>query len=537
MSVMLVLFMLGPSLSFSTKLEEIFFLEDLTNLHRVEIKDFNSLLKEITKKKENFIVVKNEIIIQKNTIIPENITIIFGKNGSFYTEKNKNLCINGSINAPLINIFKGEGSIELGNKIMTVFPEWWGLFGNADKSIRSEILTKKMLQDIKSTGNKHLHFSSGTYLIRDLIIDFSNLIVSGNGKATIIKNNSKKYSSTHLGAFIAIMGPTSGFTGNDKWLHTTQIKNIQIKNLAIEYNGPDPHMNGVAISNAKNVIIDNVSVNLNGGKRAFYVGSWHQGAKTQDIIIENSRSINSRTGVFITVGGVNQKTNSDRILSNILVQGCSFIIPNLNKIGNRNLDQTNGIYVHGNSIAPNCITKNITIKKNKIIGGDDGIITSGPDKDGAIIQASLKIISNHFKNFTNHGIQSLLKEVSIEGNFFDSIDIVKAVISSAGIQFYGKGSYGVSHSVIKNNVFIRIKSRDHSQTKAIQIVPIKGSLHIIEGNIFKYDGEHRPDYDLFVYSKRKIDGLIILRKNHFTKNKRIYNNDKNFIIKDIENIQ
>lgn len=61
-------------------------------------------------------------------------------------------------------------------------------------------------------------------------------------------------------------------------------------------------MNGFIIVNVKNVIIDNVYVNLFGVNRVFYIGIIFEGDVMENIIIKNCIGINSRMGVFIFYG-------------------------------------------------------------------------------------------------------------------------------------------------------------------------------------------------------------------------------------------
>ena len=248
------------------------------------------------------------IEINNEVIVPGNATLQFEKNGKLRIANEQSyLTIEGPIVADKQQIFdvsaKGVTSYRfesISNIKMTqhnfYYPEWWGVFpnvipgknGNTLSRASHHLWMKEMMLDVAASGGGNIEFSEGIYYIRDLIVDFSNVKVYGQGIGkTILRFDRDNFGySTRRGGIVTIQGPTAEkfyskvypqgvpIAGNFSFEGKQEtIENIEFSDVTIEWNAEatveDPSMNGLAVVNARNVLIENVHVSLFGANRAF----------------------------------------------------------------------------------------------------------------------------------------------------------------------------------------------------------------------------------------------------------------------------
>ena len=284
------------------------------------------------------IMISHPLNIEGNVDIPIHVTLNF-KEGGMLVIKNEasSLTIKGPILAKQQQIFDVSARGVTSYKFESVsnitmsqnkvyYPEWWGVFPNVIPSKDGNTLhkgshhhfLKEMMLDIAASGGGELIFSEGIYHIRDLIVDFDNIEISGQGVSkTVLRFDTHNYGfSTRRGTIVMIQGPTLEkfyskmvpegipIAGNFSFTNEQRtIENVIIRDLTVEWDAEaakaDPSMNGIAVMNARNVLIEGVHVDLHGAKRAFFLGNAFEGDVTENITVANSSGVNRRTGVFI----------------------------------------------------------------------------------------------------------------------------------------------------------------------------------------------------------------------------------------------
>tara|TARA_R110002072_G_scaffold7503_2_gene40395 strand:- start:131130 stop:132965 length:1836 start_codon:yes stop_codon:yes gene_type:complete len=425
------------------------------------------------------IMISDPLNIEGNVDIPIHVTLNFKEGGMLVIKSEaSSLTIKGPILAKQQQIFdvsaRGVTSYKFEsisnitmfqNKIY--YPEWWGVFpnvvpgqnGNTLNKASHHLFLKEMMLDVGASGGGEIHFSEGVYYIRDLVIDYDNIHVIGAGKErTILRFDRKNYKySTRRGGLITIQGPTlekyysQVFTegvplaGNYSYTEAQKtIENISFRNMTIEWHPDatteDPSMNGVAVVNAKNVVVDSVHVNLYGANRAFFIGSSFDGDVTENVTLSNSSCVESRTGVFLLTGyAKNEDPRTNLAVSDIKIINNHFKVAPMDEIDVLNphiilryLDTyASGIFFIGNEYTTSFTNKDgieirrnigsFLIEGNTIENADYGIRSwyGNKDEHKAYVH-DVEIIGNTFKNFRFIGVMAPFNKTMIKDNFFST---------------------------------------------------------------------------------------------------------------------
>ncbi|MAM28025.1 MAG: hypothetical protein CMC13_03300 [Flavobacteriaceae bacterium] len=521
------------------------------------------------------IVVASSILVRGKVDVPKMITLKFTQNGRLKIENEKSsITVNGTIEASKNQIFDHSNSGVLtydGSSVSNVkllgtkifYPEWWGFIPNVvpsnttnpEKSnTRHFTVGKEMMLDVAASGGGEIHFSEGVYYIRDLIIDFDNVIVSGEGRKTILRTDRKNFeTSTRRGALFSIQGPTTEKlyhklfpegkyqTGNFTFDNVQKtIENITIRDLTIEWNDisalEDPAMNGLTIINARNVLIDNVHVDLKGANRAFYIGAYFDGDVTENITIQNSSCVASRTGVFI-LHGFDQLDVIRRklVLDNIEIQNNDFDVVGLETMEFVNNEQLNvewldrygsGVFLGGSEFTSTFEVKGTTIFRklgrilidgNRIKNADFGVRADfGNKHENKGYDHEVIIRNNHFIDFTHVGVLAPFTTTFIIDNIFDveqllpvRKDVFEAEkkgyfataihIAKAPWEFF-KSRHGPDNVVIQGNTF----NGCYQQYVPVVMQPNNDAILDVRNNTFNYDTSCSvPTNDIVIATSRR----------------------------------
>ncbi len=519
------------------------------------------------------ISIAHTISVSGTVEVPKNVTLLFENNGVLkIANEDARLIIHGPIEAGKKLIFdvseKGVTSykfesvsnIQL-NNTKTFYPEWWGIFpnvipganGDTKPKQRHHTYLKEMMLDIASSGGGIIKFSEGVYYIRDIVIDSDNITVVGEGEHTILRFDRENYGySTRRGGIFTIQGQTlekyyskvftEGVAIAGNFLYDKEQKTIEkivVKDLTIEWNEQstkeDPSMNGLTIVNAKNVIIDNVKVNLFGANRAFYVGAISEGDITKNITIRNCVGINARTGVFILHGyDSNEFIRKEMGLGDILIENNSFVLQPIPELDIKNihivkkyLDKyATGIYFIGNEFTQSFEYRGeqiirelgpVEIRNNTFENADIGIRSWLPTKD-PFKEYSQKVIieGNTFIDFKYVGIFSPFKTAVISNNTFKSKYLTKLPeafkddneegfiasaihIAKAPWKEF-KTKLGPENVIIEDNIiegcFVNVSP--------IVLQPNEGGQVTLEDNTINYDSSCiKPQSDIVVTTNRR----------------------------------
>lgn len=519
----------------------------------------------------NELIIDSPINIDSEVIIPQHLSVKVEGNGVFIiSDAASKLIILGELIASRKTIFDLSGKKVISYNTESVsnirlpatkvfYPEWWGLMPNVqpaqdDTKAPNTInyrLCKEIMLDIAASGGGELSFGKGVYYIRDLIVDSSDISIIGQGSETVLKFDRQNYRiSTRRGTILAIQGPTIEryynrttdkelpIRGNYEYTSTESIANITVKDLTIEWDPisamQDPAMNGVAVTNAHNVLIENVTVKLYGANRAFYIATLFDQDKTYNVTVRNCKAISSRTGVFILHGFETEgKERNGLLLDSINILNNEFNVtrmPNLNvknlHILVRNLDPfATGIYFAGSEYTEPFQNKGITknnrvgsflIKGNVINNADFGLRCWFPNrKEFKDYVHSIAIVENKFYNYRFTGIYSTFKSVTIAGNEFvmDQLLPLSTEVQGKANRGYvatsitiAKAPWPIFHSphgpesvTIKNNVF----SGCYVGTFPIQVTMNDGGITYLTDNVINYDTScDIPDFDVRVITDK-----------------------------------
>ena len=339
------------------------------------------------------------------------------------------------------------------------YPEWWGVVSSVDENdlpsaTNNYVFSRQMMLDIGYSGGGHIQFAAGLYLIRDLVIDFDNITVSGAGagittlKYDVVNHNYSQDSSigvsTRQGGLFIVQGPTvNGANGNYTYTaeNQKQIENIVVRDLSIAFDSlaatVDPLMNGLTIVNAKNVSIDHVNVDLYKANRAFYIYVANDHQKTEKVTIQDCYVVNSRTGVFVKhIGSATATGGGDQSIKDIAIVNNEFNVSAVpySFIDNSDVEAKHWADIVSSGIAfenegeftntldqDNMILGQFTIAANVFNNADVGIRFKNQDTSISQYRHVLNIKDNQFYNFKYFGIWGIFKNANIEGNTFDSV--------------------------------------------------------------------------------------------------------------------
>ncbi|HBR53314.1 MAG TPA: hypothetical protein DEA82_03645 [Flavobacteriaceae bacterium] len=522
----------------------------------------------------NTIRIEKKIEVNGTVEIPTNITLAFGKNGSLLIANEATfLIVNGPIIAGKQHIFdvsaKGVGSYRsesISNialfQAKTFYPEWWGVFPNVipgkENTIPKaahHIWLKEMMLDVAASGGGSIEFSEGVYYIRDLIIDFDNIKVYGQGKnKTILRFDRANFGySTRRGGIVTIQGPTAEkyyskmvpdgvpIMGNFSYegiQHT--IENIEFKDIGIEWDAAatveDPAMNGLAIVNARNVMVNNVHVSLYGANRAYFVGNSFEGDVTENITIQNSSCDESRTGVFILIGyAKDENPRKKLIIDDIKILNNKFDLMSIQEIDVKNphitlkyLDKySSGVYFIGNEYTSSFttsegqyierITGDFLIEGNTFNNADFGIRSWYGNKDefkGYVHRVNIK--NNVFNNFRYFGIMAPFNTANIENNTLSVETLVPIPLTleedrgenySAAAIYVAKApwsKYKSDHGPEKVTVNNNKITGCFIGTNPIVIQPKEGGTVEVVNNSVSYDPScQKPNHEIVFTTNRR----------------------------------
>lgn len=534
------------------------------------------------------LVISDKITVSGNVEVPEWVILKFQSNGRLKIEnENSSLFIRGKVDVGVQQIFdmSNRGVLTYdGTSISNItffqnkvfYPEWWGIMPNiiptrpdgVSKNSMHYLLAKEMMLDIAASGGGELHFSEGVYYIRDVVIDFDNITVSGEGRKTILRFDRSNFgTSTRRGGIFTIQGPTTekyynklipeGAYQTGNFTFNTQqktIQNVLVKNLSIEWNEQsaleDPAMNGLTIVNAQNVTIDNVHVDLKGANRAFYIGTLFEGDTTENITIKNSSCVASRTGVLILHGFDNLDAIRNKIiLDKVTIKNNNFDVVGLKSVeqvtnGQLNIDYLDrygsGILFGGSEFTKTFENRgdtvyrrvgSVLIEGNKIQNADFGVLAHFSNSDeNKGYDHKITINNNDFLSFKYVGILSPFTNATITNNNFivtQLVPITEAVLDSKKKGYiasaihiakapweYFKSNHGPEKIIIQGNI---VKGCFQLNAPFV-IQPNRDATISISENTFDYDSScTAPQNDVIITTNRRKfktkNATIILQNN------------------------
>jgi hypothetical protein len=114
---------------------------------------------------------------------PETLTLVVSGPGAFNVSATKTLTINGSIVAPMRQIFTGSGTVKFGNKIKDSYDVWFGAAG--DSSTNDAAAIQKAISAFQTSNKPHaggtVWITGGSVINSTLTIEKSSVRLAGTG--------------------------------------------------------------------------------------------------------------------------------------------------------------------------------------------------------------------------------------------------------------------------------------------------------------------------------------------------------------------
>lgn len=144
---------------------------------------------------------------------PANIALSFTGTGIVSVSSGQTLTVNGSISAPVRQIFTGSGTVRFGQNISAAFPQWFG--AKSDGSTNDFTAISAALGSL-TVANGVVDFPPGVYMTGTKLQPASNVTLRGAGrKASIIKS-------------------TAGFNSNDPLISVASKSHVSIIDLGLD---------------------------------------------------------------------------------------------------------------------------------------------------------------------------------------------------------------------------------------------------------------------------------------------------------------
>jgi hypothetical protein len=131
------------------------------------------------------LTVSNAQSVSSSLVIPANVSLRITGGGQIAIPAGKTLTINGAFEAPLRQVFAGDGAVRWGGNIATVYPQWWG--AKMDGVADDHKMIQAAIDSFKShAGSNIIHagiveITGGTRIDSTLLIEFNAVTLRGQG--------------------------------------------------------------------------------------------------------------------------------------------------------------------------------------------------------------------------------------------------------------------------------------------------------------------------------------------------------------------
>ncbi len=209
--------------------------------------------------------------IETSPTVTSNITLKIVPGGELSVANTKTLTINSQPEAGLYQWISGAGSVSFGNLVAEVYPEWWGIDGTEDDvQINAALDSGDVV--VKLQGKRYyialpVYPNSNNSLIgagRDITYLDYNGAATVDGKVEILNKDNVVVSDLTI--------DLNGIgTGNNATLLIDQgSTNIEINNVHL-YDG---HKLSLVIPTGSNIYINNLKVSKGNTSNAILIGQW-----------------------------------------------------------------------------------------------------------------------------------------------------------------------------------------------------------------------------------------------------------------------
>ena len=415
-------------------------------------------------------------------------------------------------------MFLGDGDIVLEGEERVIYPEWFGIFNEANGNDGTIDLDSNIRRCGRCHGDSaaHLSWGAGKYFIRDYLIDASNMSMSGQGMdVTTLINAPVNNTSTRFGNLVGIYAPSAALSvalGNRDWTGDLDIQNCHISDMTIEWDdtatvSTDSSMNLLAVLGVNGASVKRVKGVISTANRAFYVGTNYANQDTRNVVFEECKSVDAMTGLFISEGF---NINTGKALEGIISRNNEWNVRDV--ASNASGGPSCGIYLHGGEVLGNIVTGNIIIDGDIVNGGAVGIFSSGW---GATTRFRNKVICRGVKlnDFKEQGILSYLQDADWDGVELSSSNVETVVVQAGGMVLYTGANGGALYNTIRNCKFKNVSGT--GTIRGIHINSNAGLIHTIENNHFTYENGLSPQYDIFYSDAVGVRGDVRLVNNTF----------------------
>jgi hypothetical protein len=241
--------------------------------------------------------------------VPTNVTVVFAQGAELAPQMHLRVMFKGGIEAPLTQIFAGQGLIDISTaRITETYPQWWGAKGDgvADDS---QAVGKAV------SAGRRVHFTRGTYLVTQPLIPAAGTLIVGEGMG-VSKLEVVSSAVAHLQGI------------------SVRADNISIRDLTIEMN----KSNGLTVRGiqfdgpSRNINIDGVEF-VGVGASAVESSSFSltvAGHDISDLYVSRSNFFNVTWAILKDNSDTSKQTNTvfDRCSVRNSAEGFTFNSPN-----------------------------------------------------------------------------------------------------------------------------------------------------------------------------------------------------------------
>jgi hypothetical protein len=314
--------------------------------------------------------------------------------------------------------------------------------------------------------------------------------------------------------------------GRDTWLATEVIENITFRNVNLVWddNAAATTQNGLAVFNVNGCLVENVTVDLNGAQKCFFVGIQEQDTECRNVTLRNVHAKNAQIGYWWYLGGAANSSDTGREFTNVTLEDYS------------TKDCDDGIIFAGTDTGDVIKKDRISFNRGEMNGiTGSGIVHSGytaTDVNWNInpVISDLKISGDCECHIDYRGQEVTLRDVNIEGK------IDTTGFQDACIYFnQATSGFGTTKALMDNITFKNIEPLDGTTTiSLIRISPMNNSEIITTNCDFQFDSAGLgtfTQYDInFVVGTSSITkGIVRMRGNKHLQRTRNVNNSGSII--------
>ncbi len=385
--------------------------------HVIDIRKYPSLdaaISEIGISTSTVLEIRGVQKVAADITVPSNIILRFVNGSILDIYARKKVKIKGFVQAGLVQIFSGSGSVLFeSSALKEVYPQWWGAKGDGSTN---DSFALQAAADSLTKGGK-IYFPAGIYLVKNVLIR-SDTHLEGAGNTTRIKLPD----NTAMGSTALILNA---------------VRNVTLENLTLDGNKlktPGNEENGSSL--LKMIASSNIRIRNNDFVDSRYLAI-QVTENSHDVLIEGNSIVNTDCGVIVQNAGVENITIANNFITGGTSEGIS-IYPAGNHSA-RKINITNNFISKKISCIQIRNTSDFIIAGNMCESSNAGIVfyPKSISRNGSVAENIIRKCS--------YGILGPAEAVVIKGNIISDV-------SNSGIGINLFSSEQVGNIVISENI-------------------------------------------------------------------------------------